>query len=263
MNLKSLRFDNRLHIGFTLLLVWFAAIWHFRESGDILLIILYPLLAIATTAALDVGLTWFRFRKTYLPTAAVVSGFLIGLIISPSGPLYVILTAAILASVSKQFLSAGARQHIFNPAAFGIMGAYFAFGTTVSWWAVSWSWYPLLIIVPLIARILWKLKRLILPATFLVLFFVYLAVTTSLNFALRTIVDPTVVMFAMIMLPEPITSPAVKYFKFAFGPIVATLAIVISAWGKIPEIFLPALLFSNLGSFLLLRLKNFSKKQVQ
>lgn len=260
MNLKSLWKDNRLHVGFTLCLVWLLNLWHFRESDNILQIILYPPLAIGLIAALDVILTGLRFRKIYLPTAAVVSGFLIGLIISPSEPFYVILTAAILASFSKQFLAAGARQHIFNPAAFGIIGVYFAFGTTVSWWGVSWSWYPLLIIVPLIARTLWKLKRLALPATFLALYFVYLATTTSLNFALRTIVDPTTVMFAMIMLPEPITSPAVGYFKFAFGPIVATLAIVISAWGKIPEIFLPALLFSNLGSFLLLRLKNFPKK---
>jgi len=270
VNFKILWNDNRLHVGFTLCLVWLLNLWHFRESGNIFPIILYPLLAIAIIAALDVGLTSLRYRKilgphpalrgrtasfAYLPTAAVVSGFLIGLILSPSEPFYVILTAAILTSISKHFLAAGVRQHIFNPAAFGIMGVYFILGTTVSWWGIAWSHSPLIILIPLMVRILLRLKRLFLPVGFLVIYGIYLLIFNPVEFALRTIIDPTVLMFALVMLPEPMTSPAVGNFKYLFGALVVILAILISNFASISEILLPALLTANLLSFIYLKYK--------
>lgn len=262
MNFKSLWNDNRLHVGFTLCLVWLLDIWHFRADPRILTIIIYPLLAIALIYALDTGLTYIRYRKLYLPTAPVVSGFLIGLILAPSEPVYVILAASVLASLSKQFIAMGIRRHIFNPAAFGIMGVYLIFGTTVAWWGVAWGWYPIIIFLPLMIRILAKLKRLFLPISFLIVYFDFLVYTTSESFAAKTIVDPTVLFFALVMLPEPITSPSVGYYKYGFGAAVAILAILISKLTNLSEIFLPALLLANSGSFMVLRLKT-AKKQVE
>ena len=263
MNLKSLWYDTRVHVGFTLFLVWLLAIWNFRTDTAILKIILYPLLAIAVIQTTDLAWTRIRSRKFYLPTASVVSGFLIGLILAPTEPFYVIILASILASLSKQFIATGVRQHIFNPAAFGIMTVNFIFGTTVSWWGVSWGWLPVVIFAPLMIRILWKLKRLFLPLSFLIVYFVYLLPTSSFDIAARTVIDPTVLLFALVMLPEPITSPITGYFKYLFGALVAILAIVISVFTSHPEIFLPALLLSNLGAFGYLRYKAYSKKNVQ
>ncbi len=279
MNLKRLVNDTRLQVGFTLFLIWLLDVWHFRADANILRIIIYPLLSIALIAVLDVAMTWLRYRKVlgpqvesdstrtasfaYLPTAATVSGFLIGLILAPSELIYVILIAAILASLSKQFLAKGPRQHIFNPAAFGIMGVYFLFGTTVSWWGVAWGFYPLVILIPLMVRLLWRLKRLFLPAGFLVIYGGYLLVTTSPQSALMGVIDPTILLFVLVMLPEPMTSPAVGYFKYSFGLIVAAVAILISSFAKISEIFLPALLFANLISFAYLKLKVYPKTMVR
>lgn len=226
-------------------------------------IIFYPLFSIGLIAILDVGLTYFRYRKIYLPTAALVSGFLIGLILAPSESVLVISSASLLASLSKQFLAIGARRHIFNPAALGIMGVYLTFGTTVSWWGVSWSWYPLVILIPLMSRILLRLKRFFLPLTFLTIYFFYILLTGSLASAWQTIVDPTVLMFALVMLPEPITSPTVGNFKYLFGAIVAILAIIISTFTQVGEVFLPALLLANLGVFLLSVKTLISKKRVK
>ena len=251
--IKRLFRDTRLQVGFTLFLVWILDIWHFRFDPNLPQIIVYPLLSIAIISALDFGLTWLRYRKKYLPTAPVVSGFLIGLILAPSEPVYVILAASILVSLSKHFLAAGVRRHIFNPAAFGIMGAYFLFGTTVSWWGVSWSKLPLIILVTLMARILYKMHRLYLPLAFL-------AVYTAYFLRLEIIFDPTILLFALVMLPEPMTSPAVGYFKYLFGALVAIVAILISNFTKIPEVFLPALLLSNFLSFTYLKLKEQAKK---
>ena len=261
--IKTFARDTRLQVGFTLFLVWLADIWHFRVDSNLLRIIFFPLISITLIAASDVFLTFFRSNKFYLPTAAVVSGFLIGLILSPSAPIWVIFVASILASLSKQFLSTGIRQHIFNPAAFGIMAVSILFGTTVAWWAVAWSWSPLIIIVPLMIRILWRLKRLFLPAGFLLVYFIFLALTSSVNSALGILVDPTVLLFALVMLPEPITSPAGGYFKYLFGASVAIGAILISTFTKIPEIFLPSLLILNLASFLVVKITATARKQVQ
>lgn len=260
MNIKRLINDTRLQVGFTLFLVWLLDIWHFRGGPHFLQIIVYPLLSIALIAALDVGLTYIRYRKTYLPTAAIVSGFLIGLILAPSESVLVILIASLLASFSKQFIATGIRQHIFNPAALGIMSVYFIFGTAVSWWGVAWSWYPIVIFLPLMIRILFKLKRLVLPATFLGVYLVYLILTTSIDSAAKTIVDSTVLLFALVMLPEPITSPISGYFKYLFGAGVAVMAILTSTFLRIGEVFLPSLLILNLGSFLITRITATTKK---
>ncbi len=261
MDLKTLVGDTRLQVGFTLFLVWLADIWHFRAGQNLLQIIVYPLLAILTIAIFDVALTYLRHRKIYLPTAAIVSGFLIGLIISPSEPVYVILAAGVLAALSKQFLAAGTRQHIFNPAAFGIIAANILLGATVAWWGVSWGFYPLVILVPLMLRLLLRLKRLLLPLGFLFVYFIYLALSSSVDSALRALIDPTILLFALVMLPEPITSPTLGYFKYIFGGGVAIVAILISTFVKIGEVFLPALLLANLISFLVLKMK--ASKRVQ
>lgn len=255
--------DTRLHVGFTLFLVWGLAIWYHHADANLVRIISYPLLSIATIGILDLLLTWLRYRKFYLPTAAIVSGFLIGLILAPTEPVYAILTAATLAALSKQFIAAGIRRHIFNPAAFGIMGVSLIFGPTVAWWGVAWGWYPILIFVPLMTRILWKLKRLLLPVGFLLVYLIYLFSASSFDSALRTLVDPTVLFFAMVMLPEPITSPTGGYFKYGFGALVAIAAIIFSDFGKLPEIFLPALLFSNLVTFCLIKIQELRFIKIQ
>lgn len=240
-------------MGFTLFLVWLFAIWHFRTDPTILRIIFYPLLAITVVALSDLGLTLIRFRKFYFPTAAIVSGFLIGLILAPIEPIYVIISASVIASLSKQLIATGSRGHIFNPAAFGIMAVYFMFWTSVSWWGISWGWYPLVILVPLMTRILWKLKRLFLPFGFLIIYAVYLFITGSAESALRILTDPTVLLFALVMLPEPITSPAQGHLKYTFGAIVAIISTFISVFLNLGEIFLSALLAGNLGAFLVRR----------
>jgi Na+-translocating ferredoxin:NAD+ oxidoreductase RnfD subunit len=145
------------------------------------------------------------------------------------------------------------RGHIFNPAAFGIMAVFFMFSATVSWWGISWGWYPLVILVPFMARILRKLKRLFLPFSFLTIYASYLFIFSSAEFGLRILTDPTVLLFALVMLPEPITSPIYRYLKYIFGGLVALISIFISGFLNLSEIFLPALLVANLGSFLIIR----------
>lgn len=248
MNIKVLFWDNRVHVAFTLSLVWLFAVWQVRSVNSVF----YPLLAILIVIAIDLLITWFRNHKVYFSASSAVTGFLIGLILSPTEPVWVIVAAAVLASLSKQLIAAGPRQHIFNPAALGIVGATLIFGTQGAWWAVAFGKWPLLVLVPLMIRILWKMKRLTLPVTFLAVFYLLLITIISPTFEV-SLFDGTLLLFALVMLPEPITSPAAGKFKFLFGPLVAVFALGWGVLGITSEVFLPALLLANLVGFAILR----------
>lgn len=255
MNWKVVWADHKSHVAFTLFLIWILAAWHL-PAGRQALGLIYPLLAIAVVLILDLAITWVRTKKVaYFPSASLVTGFLIGLILSPTEPVWVVVVAAVLASLSKQLIAAGPRQHIFNPAAFGIVSALLIFGTEGAWWAVAWSKWPLLVLVPLMIRILWKMKRLTLPITFFVFYFSLITLISPISptDSLKNLADGTLLLFALVMLTEPITSPAVGKFKFLFGPLVAVFALALGILGITTEVFLPALLLANLAGFVILR----------
>ena len=254
--LKFIYHDFRLHVAFTLVLVWLLAMWRFHAVNAFL----YPLLAIVFMVIFDLSTTLIRDHKIYFPSASLVTGFLIGLIIDPSEPIWVIAIACLLASFSKQFINVGPRQHIFNPAAFGIMAVSLIFRMPVSWWGVVASAWSLVILMPLMARVLWRMGRLTLPMTFLAVYFIYLTILSGSWEAVRTLADGTFMLFALVMLPEPMTSPIRGNFKYGFGILVAFLSILFSNLNFLEEVFLPALLLGNLAGFLLLK---FSKTSTQ
>lgn len=248
VNWKIFYNDNRLKVTFTLFLIWLLAAWHFETFAAFG----YPLIAVGLVTFFDVLITWFRDKKLYWPFASLVSGFLIGLIIDPGQSLWIIALACLLGSLSKQFGGVGIRQHIFNPAAFGIMTTSLIFGIPIAWWAVAPGKLSLLILVPLMIRILWGMKRIWLPAGFLIVYFAYLSVITK-SFSWDLVLDGTTILFALVMLPEPVTSPTSGKFRYLFGPMVAFLAILLSSVRFLADGLLPALLLANLIGFLIIR----------
>lgn len=246
MDLTKLVGDSRIQVSLTLLVVWLLAVWHFQTLNSFS----YPLFSVGLMTVLDVTYTRIRFKKWYWPSASLVTGLLIGLIIDPSEPIWIIALAVLVASLSKQFISVGIRRHIFNPAAFGILAVNLAFGTPVAWWGVAWSRLPLLILVPAMVWVLWRLKRQFIPLTFLATYFVYLLTLSPPGDSLKILIDGTVMLFALVMLPEPITSPNWGYFRYLFGFLVVVLAIVLPKFVPVSDNFLPALLVGNLVGFL-------------
>ena len=256
MTLKAIFNEFKSQVAFTLALIWILAVWHFQTINSVF----YPLFSVGLMTVLDMGLTWIRSRKVYWPSASFVTGLLIGLVIDPNAPIWIIAVAVLAAFLSKQFINTGLRQHIFNPAAFGIMTVTLAFGIPVAWWAVAWGKLPLVILMPAMIRILWRMKRLWLPVSFLFVYLVYYLTLFDPKTAFWSLFDGTLLLFALVMLSEPITSPSIKYFKFLFGAMVAILAIGLSLTIKPAEVFLPALLLANLVGF---AFKKLSEKRTQ
>lgn len=255
MTLRAFASDHRNAVSVTLILVWALAVWHFRTINSVV----HPLLAVISMTSFDLALTWRRSKKLYWPFSSLVTGLLIGLILPLTVSLYIIIVASFASSVSKQFLGSGIRRHIFNPAAFGIIAVNLIFGAGIAWWAVSWSLWPLVILIPFMTRILWRLKRIFLPIGFLAVSFFYSLTVAPPQFAANILFDGTVLLFALVMVPEIITSPASGFFKYWFGAIIAVVSILISRLNIFPDSYLPASLIVNLGTFVYLKWKSLNK----
>lgn len=246
MNLKTIYNEFKSQVAFVLLLVWLLAfVVHFKTFNYII----HPMFAVGLMTVLDLGITWIRSKKLYWPSASFVTGALIGLIIDPGQSIWIIVVAVLAAFLSKQFINVGLRQNIFNPAAFGIMLVSLTFGVPVSWWAVAWGKLPLVILIPAMIKVLFRMKRLFLPLTFLAIYFIYYLTIFDPRAAFLSLVDGSLLLFVLVMLPEPMTSPTVGKFKYLFGTSVALVSIALSR-STLADVLLPSLLIVDLGAFL-------------
>lgn len=241
---KSLRvilMDARVQIIGVLLLVWIAAIL----KKSLWQSFVFPLYAVILFSTLDLLFTYRKTKKWYYPFSSVVSGLLIGFLIRYSEGFITITAAVFLAFLSKHFLKIKNR-HIFNPAAFGVVLATLAFGSSVSWWAVA-SGGILLPIIAVSVLILYKLRRLSFTITFLAGYFLYFTLLHGIKTATALTLDGTVFLFAFIMLTEPMTSSITKFWKWSFGTVV--LAGVVASFLlriSFTDPLLISLLFTNL-----------------
>lgn len=224
-----------------LLLIFISAIIHYPLISHIQSFFI----ALLSTIVFDLAFLKLRRIKLFFPSAAIVTGTIIGLATSLNFSWDQLIFAGCLAMFSKHYLRFENR-HIFNPAAFGLFFSHLVFGDTISWWAVSWQQfgtqnpqfiiYPLILLLPgLVSAV--RLRRF---ANIIVFYLVYGILT-------KIIFDPTVVFFSFVMLPEPMTTPSKLTEQILFGISVALLSFIIRF--PLPDIFIPVLLLGNVVFF--------------
>lgn len=212
--------------------IWLTSWLH--VGGTKLLLLLF--LSLAATVGTDLLFARLRGKPFFFPGAAIVSGIIIALLTSPYSPWYQILLPGVLAMWSKNFLRAGDR-HIFNPAAFGLLLAGIILGQNASWWGVSWQQltsYPLAFIVlltPFLISAL-RMRRYFIQGAFLFVIVLFKA----------SPLDPTLLFFVAVMLPEPMTTPVKPIRQLVFGTAVAVLSLI----PYFPDPLLVALLAGNM-----------------
>ncbi len=232
----------------------------------------YPLLTVARIVALSVLFTvgsdllfvYLRKYTLFVPYAAMVTGLILGLTINPLLPWYGILLISIIASASKHFVQVSNR-HIFNPAAIGLVVGNILLHDTVSWWGVSFQVLklaPLNVVAFLVLLLPFfvsgvRMKRIGSIGAFLLVYFVLLFLQNNVS-PPAIITDPTVLFFAITILPEPMTSPIILRRQILYGAFVASAAIVyfylpfsrsLLATNLLPDGLLPFLLLGNLVFF--------------
>ncbi len=89
----------------------------------------------ATVAATLVDALWLRWRSGAwtLPDGALLTGWLVALIVSPHEPWHVAAMTSVVGVASKQLMRVG-RANVFNPAAFALVATFYVFDTGQSWW---------------------------------------------------------------------------------------------------------------------------------
>lgn len=247
MGMRQFWADSRGKVIVILLILWITALMHqFR-----LVYVGQPVVAMVSCVMFDWFFTYLRIRRSMFSLSSVITGFLIGLILDPSGGLAATLAASLAACISKQWIGRGGHKHVFNPAALGIIVSSFFFQQPVGWWATAWGIVPVVIIGVGMAPVLWKLRRLWMPLTFLSVYFTSMVLFSGSESAVRFTFDGTVFVFGFIMLVEPMTSIGKGIWRYGWGVVVGVLVALESlvgfSWG---DPFLNALLGANIIGFL-------------
>lgn len=246
-SLKTLFRTPKIQLAIVLFFIYVTAIWNSHSF--------YPLVSLGVSLLFTVffDLLFLKIRKIniFLPSAAIVSGFIIALLTPPTAPVYEFMLIAGLTMLSKHFLHFHGR-HIFNPAGFGLFFTSLLFNQNVSWWAVSWEQFSfinvhffLILLSPFLISAL-RMKKYYMQLSF---FATLIAMRLLLHFELSisTLLDPTLLFFATVMLPEPITTPQAKTRQIFFGMCVALISLSDILFRlSIPDMLIFSLLINNL-----------------
>lgn len=222
-----------------LFLIYLSAFWYNPSISKLLLLFL----SLTSTVFSDWVFTRLRHIPSFLLSASIVSGLIITLLSDPNLAWYIPVLTGVLAMFSKNYLKFSQR-HIFNPAGFGLLTVAFIFQTGVSWWAVSFQTFPqnLIFFLVLLTPAFVSIKKMRRHLTIFSFLFTYGIIFRNSFF------DPTVLFFALVMLPEPMTTPYIKKYQIMFGGVVAIAAFLISSV-SFADPLIAALLLGNLIFF--------------
>lgn len=197
-------------MALALVLVAASALFRFPQTDSFQVIII----SLVATIAFDYLFIRARKIPPFVLNAALVSGLIIGLLTSPQAPWYVPVFTSAVAMFLKNFLRIDG-AHIFNPAAAGLLLAGLTFKQDIFWWAASYQQdlLPILLLLTPAFVSAYYMKRYMIIVPFL------------LTYALahQVFFDPTVLFFAIVMLPEPKTSPNGFVKQAGYGVFVAVL----------------------------------------
>lgn len=238
MKLKSIK------VQLSIFLLSFALYLSFIGK-DVLFLLSLGISLIAAIAA-DFFITALKTKKFIITESSIVSGLIIGYVLSSNQAWWIITLASIFAITSKHLISFKAR-HIFNPAGFGVLIAVFLLGASTEWKG-AYLWY---IIIPFGFYFVSRIRKLEIAAGYFIVSFIL--------FGTQAIIQGTHVLnvlgylnyfFIFIMLIEPMTTPVKLSGKVFFGAGTGALIFVLYLVG-VKEAELTALLCFNLFTPLL------------
>lgn len=209
--------------------------------------------AVVTAALIDVPLLRWRDREWSVPDGAMLTGWLVALVLSPHQPWYIAATAAAIGIVAKHALRVR-RANVLNPAAAGLVASYYLFGSGQSWWGalpeLPWPW-----ILLLLAAALFMTRRLHKAPLALSFLGVYFLIATLLAYvgdparmaALYRAPDVHMALFfAGFMATDPPTSPPRYGDQLRYGAIAAVVSMLLYMTVGAVYFLLGGLLVANL-----------------
>lgn len=255
---KTLRLP-KVQLSIALFLIFLSA---FRQLP--LQQYLYILItSLGFTIFFDLAISYLRIKKFFIPYAAIATGLIIALTVNPDLSWLQIALISGISMAIKNFVRIS-NKHIFNPAASGLFFGGLIFYQNVSWWGVSsqhlnninlQTLLPFIILLFPLYVSAFRVKRYVSILSFVITYLLF-SVSTGSDFtsAIKLGIDPTVIFFSIVMLPEPMTSPIDKNRQFFYGVFVALASFVValpilSNIVVLPDPLIAGLLLGNLIFF--------------
>ncbi|MEI6631286.1 MAG: RnfABCDGE type electron transport complex subunit D [bacterium] len=205
--------------------------------------------AIAAVVA-ESAILYFKNKKLSLSESSIISGLIVGFVLSSDSRPAVLILASVFA-ISSKYLIRVNKRHIFNPAGLGILLAMLFFGAN-SEWRGTYLWS---ILLPAGFYLAYKIRKLSLVVSyFLCTFILFGAQALWQKTQLINILGVLSYFFIFIMLVEPKTTPLKTNLKIIFGAAVAGLIFILSNLRIRFDAELASLLFLNLFVLFLNRL---------
>jgi len=225
-------------------------------AGNDVAFLLSLLTAIATASATEAAIAFAKKKKLFFPESAIVSGLIIGFVLTNEQPLYIIAAASFLAVASKHIIRIN-KRHIFNPAAFGIFFSMLLLGATTQWKA-TYYWY---IFVPAGLFFAYRMRKIPLVGSYLITALGIFGIQAmAQHVSIGNIFGYLSYFFIFVMVIEPKTTPATQAGKILFGFIVALVIFVLTEAGVRFDVELCSLLAANAVVPLLNMLKQKKKE---
>jgi Na+-translocating ferredoxin:NAD+ oxidoreductase RnfD subunit len=209
-------------------------------------------IALAAAVILESLIIYFKTEDFKISESAVISGLIVGYVLSAEEAWWKFILASTLAILSKHLIRFKGR-HIFNPAAFGIFFATILFHASTQWKG-TYLWY---IIVPTGLYFIYKINKIEIilgyGAAFLTLFGMqaYLQRVSLLN-----IFGYLSYFYIFVMVIEPKTTPIKKMGKYLFGATLSMLIFILTEAGVRLDVELFSLLAMNITTPLFNKLSN-------
>ena len=209
-------------------------------------------IAVGVAAAIDGLVLRMMENEWALPSGAILTGLIVGMILSPHEPWYVVTIASAVAIVSK-YIFRTASANVFNPAALALLVAFVAFGAEESWWGALPD-------LPIIALVLVgmgglylavRLRKLPAVISFLLTYFAgftatsFVADPATVWEVFRTPDLHAVVFLALFMVTDPPTSPPKGREQVTFGVVCAAITVATFLWGGGAYFLLTGVLAGN------------------
>jgi len=247
INLKSLKTQLIFYLlGFAL----FLAI---KERNPVFF---FTIILTIISASIAEGI--FLYLKTgflQVTESAIITGLIVGFVISTDEPFWKLICACVLAIISKRLIYFQ-KKHIFNPAAFGIFLTVVLFGASLQWKG-TFAWH---ILMPFGIYFIYKIKK--------VGVIVGYAVVSLILFATGALLQRTPLwnifgyfsyFYIFVMVIEPKTTPNRLMRQLIFGAGIAILIFILTEARAKFDVELFSLLIMNAAVPLLN--KTFSRKE--
>jgi Na+-translocating ferredoxin:NAD+ oxidoreductase RnfD subunit len=234
------------------LIVVLAVLAVFTGTGHGPTLLSSSLLGAAATAMLvDAPLLRWRKGRWIFPDGALLTGMIVGMILSRREAWYVAPATAALAVLSKYPLR-GKHANVFNPAALALVASYYLFNPGEDWWGAQ-PGGPLALLVMLVlgAYVASRGNRWPVLLWFLGSYFLLFTVSSFLGDP-RKVVEifrtPDIFMvlyFAFFMVTDPPTSPQRESDQRVFGILVAVASFAVFQLAGTVWFLLAGLLLAN------------------